>query len=412
MNSKNDHFEVEILNLVYGGTGLARMADGRAIFIPFVLPGEIVNVNLIENYKNYAKGQLIEIIKPSSERIQPRCQHFGECGGCHYQHLGYASQIEYKKQIFIEQLQRIGHIKDPIIRPVHPSPLEWHYRNNLQFHLDSQGELGFVNIKDNKVMPIKECFLPQAEIATIWPQLRFDRSIPIERIEIKQGDGSKVLLVLQGGSAEIPDIEIDASISVVHKTENENVVIAGDDYVDIQIHGRTFQVSAGSFFQVNNAVAEDLISLLLEKLSPRKTDTILDLYSGVGLFSAFFAPLVSSVSAVESAPEAVADFIENLDDFDNVNLYQGLVEDVLPKMDINADIVIMDPPRAGIHRKAVDALVNLSPRKIAYISCDPATLARDAKRLIAAGYELVESILLDMFPQTYHIESFNLFNLM
>ena len=125
----------------------------------------------------------------------------------------------------------------------------------------------------------------------------------------------------------------------------------------------------------------------------------------MGLFSAFFAPLVSSVSAVESAPEAVADFIENLDDFDNVNLYQGLVEDVLPKMDINADIVIMDPPRAGIHRKAVDALVNLSPRKIAYISCDPATLARDAKRLIAAGYELVESILLDMFCDTSSFSS-------
>jgi 23S rRNA (uracil1939-C5)-methyltransferase len=198
-------------------------------------------------------------------------------------------------------------------------------------------------------------------------------------------------------------------MSVVHLLGNEAVVMAGDDHIMMEINDRSFRVSAGSFFQVNSAMAGRMVTHLLEQLTVTDQTTMLDLYCGAGLFSAFLAGQVKRLVGVEISPSACEDFAVNLDEFENVELYQASAEEVLGHMDIKAEAVILDPPRAGLDNKVLDALVSMAPGQIAYVSCDPSTLARDASRLINGGYELVRITPFDLFPQTYHIESISIF---
>ena len=198
---------------------------------------------------------------------------------------------------------------------------------------------------------------------------------------------------------EPPELELEADLSVIHLSGDDVVVMAGEDYLTMQVNGRQFHVSAASFFQVNNAVAEKMTLHLLEQLPVTQATTLLDVYCGVGLFSAFFAPRVGRVIAVESSPSACADFEINLDEFDNVELYQAPAEDVLPALQVKPDVVIVDPPRAGLEKRALDALLQLDPQRIAYVSCDPSTLARDAARLIAGGFQLRGSHRLIFSPR-------------
>jgi 23S rRNA (uracil1939-C5)-methyltransferase len=177
----------------------------------------------------------------------------------------------------------------------------------------------------------------------------------------------------------------------------------------MEVLGRAFRVSAGSFFQVNTRMAEAMVTHLLEVLPLSPEKTVLDLYCGAGLFSAFFAPRVAQVIGVEAAPSACEDFVVNLDEYENVSLYEGEAGMILPALDACPDIVVVDPPRAGLEKPALDALLKLAPPVLAYVSCDPATLARDAKRLLAGGYRLEQITPFDLFPQTYHIESISIF---
>ncbi|HEY60124.1 MAG TPA: class I SAM-dependent RNA methyltransferase [Anaerolineae bacterium] len=404
-----EEYELEIRSLVYGGTGISRLPDGRAVFIPFVLPGERVLARVVKRNKSYASGQVLKILTPSPDRIAPRCVHFGACGGCHYQHIPYARQLEFKKHILGEQLQRLGGIKNPPISKVIACPQPWNYRNVLQFHLTENGKLAFLRTDSSILLEISECHLPMESISQLWQQLDLGPMPEMERIELRQGAEDEILLILHSSSGALPELVCDLPISIVHKSPGSSVVLVGNEHITMQVKDKTFQLSAGSFFQVNNYIAEKLVELLLDKLVYDNNSVLMDIYAGVGLFSAFFAPHVAQIIAVESVPETCEDFIHNLDAFSNVSLYQGAAREVLPQLDVKPDVVIIDPPRAGIHRKALDALVQLAPTQIAYVSCDPAILARDAKRLFRAGYILTESILCDMFPQTYHIESLNMF---
>ena len=196
---------------------------------------------------------------------------------------------------------------------------------------------------------------------------------------------------------------------MVHLAGGDAVVMAGDDHINISVKDRRFRVSAASFFQVNTAMAEKMVEHLLEHLPVSSGTILLDVYCGVGLFSAFFAGRVSRLIGVEASPSACADFAANLDEFDNVELYQAPAEMVLPALEVNPDIVILDPPRAGLDKRALQALLALGPAQIAYVSCDPTTLARDAARLIGGGYQLKRVTPFDLFPQTYSIESISIF---
>jgi 23S rRNA (uracil1939-C5)-methyltransferase len=409
--------ELVLTTLTYGGDAMGRLDDGRAVFVPFGLPGEKVKVRLTEEKKNFARGEIIEILGPSKERIIAKCKHFGECGGCHYQNLPYEKQLIVKTEILIDQLKRIGKLENPPVKPMIASPNPWNYRNHVQFHLTEQGRLGYFRSADKiylseKVLPITECHLPELPINQLWPQLEFEPDSNIERVSIRAGKDDDLMLILESDFPESPELEIEAAISVAHLYEENAVVIAGNDHVAIRVLNRDFKVSAASFFQVNTVMAEKMVEHLLASLPTSQSTTLLDVYCGVGLFSAFFAPNCKTVIGVESLPSACEDFAFNLDEFNNVELYEGSAEEVLPALVgriANPPYVILDPPRAGLDKHVIDGIIKLNPQMIAYVSCDPSTLARDATRLINGGYQLRDVTPFDLFPQTYHIESISIF---
>jgi 23S rRNA (uracil1939-C5)-methyltransferase len=399
----------------YGGEAIGRH-DGRAVFVPFGLPGEIVRARIIEERKNFARAELVEIVKPAPERIAPRCPHYTACGGCHLQHLPYPAQLRVKTEVLRDQLTRIGKIQNPPVREIVPSPNEWNYRNHIQFHLDENAKLGFIaaptasarhDAASLSVLPITECHLPEADINALWPTLDFEPGTPLNRVSLRAGHD--IMLILESDSPETPELELESDISVVHLLEDDPVIMAGDDYIVIEVLGRPFKVSAASFFQVNTPMAAKMVEHLLEVLPLSPASILMDVYCGVGLFSAFLAPGVKKVIAIEAAPSSCEDFAVNLDEFDNVELYEAPAEEVLPHLKKFADIVLLDPPRAGLDKAVIDALIAKKTETIAYVSCDPATLARDAARLIAGGYKLKQVTPFDLFPQTYHIESISIF---
>lgn len=417
-------FEVTLTTLTYGGEAMGRLPDpltgtgGRAVFVPFCLPGETVRVRVVFERKNFARAELLEVLKPSPERITPRCRHFGVCGGCHYQNLPYSAQLKAKETILRDQLSRIGKIQEPPVRAIVAAPDEWNYRNHVQFHLDENGKPGYIGVSyPEMVVPITECFLPEAGINTLWPSLDFEAGSPIERVSLRAGLDDDLMVILESDEAEPPEMELEADVSVVHLTDEDAVVLAGNDYIVIEVLGRPFKVSAASFFQVNTQMAGKMVEHLLANLPVSSSSTLLDVYCGAGLFSAFFAPKVAKVIGIEAAPSSCEDFAVNLDEFENVELYEGLAEEILPGLAVGhgsetlVQLAIVDPPRAGLDKAVLDALLKLKPETLAYVSCDPSTLARDAARLIAGGYRLKQVTPFDLFPQTYHIESISIFEL-
>lgn len=410
--SKQQIFDILLEKLTYGGDAMGRLDDGRAIFVPFGLPGERVRVRLTEAKRNFGRGELVEIVEASPQRIAPRCIHFGECGGCHYQNLAYEDQLKAKTEILRDQLRRIGKIENPPVQEMVPSPSPWNYRNHVQFHLTEEGKLGYFRAVSPTVFAIQECHLPEGSINALWPQLEFEPETDIERVSLRSGLDDELLLVLESESPEPPELEIEAGISITHMFEENTVVIAGNDNLTIRVLGRDFRVSAASFFQVNTAMAEKIVEHILSHLPVSRSSTLLDVYCGVGLFSAFLAPKCERVIGIESSPSSCEDFAFNLDEFENVELYEGLAEGILPALVgriANPPYVIVDPPRAGVDKNVVDGILKLSPNVIVYVSCDPSTLARDAARLINGGYTLKQVTPFDLFPQTYHIESISIF---
>lgn len=390
---------------------MGRLPDGRAVFVPFALPGETVRISLVEEKKGFARADLLEILVPSPRRISPRCAHYQVCGGCQYQHLAYTDQILAKTDILRDQLIRIGKLPDPPLKPLAPSPAPFNYRNHVQFHLDSQGRLGFKAAGSSQVIAIRECHLPSDALNQVWPLLDFEALPGLERVGLRLGAEEEIHLILESQDPSPPEFSIeDLSLSAVHLSPAGVVVLAGSEALVMEVRGRYFQVSAGSFFQVNTpmaaALVEGLVNGLSETIALDSTSTILDVYSGVGLFSAFLAPLVGRLVAVEASASAVEDFTVNLDEFDNVEIYEAPAEVVLPALDIrHPQAIIVDPPRAGLERHALDAILSMQPEVLAYVSCDPSTLSRDARRLVEGGYLLRSITPYDLFPQTYHIES-------
>jgi 23S rRNA (uracil1939-C5)-methyltransferase len=405
-------FDLLLEKLTYGGDALGRLDDGRAVFVPFGLPGERVRIRLTEEKRNLARGELVEVLEASPQRIVPRCIHFGVCGGCHYQNLPYEEQLLAKTEILCDQLMRIGKIENPPVKKMVACLNPWNYRNQVQFHLTKDGRLGYVGAGTTSaqgIIPVTECHLPEASINSLWPQLEFEPEMNIERVSLRAGKDEDLMLVLESDSPESPELEIEAGISIAHVYEDNAVVIAGNDHIVIRVLDRDFRVSAVSFFQVNTAMVEKMVHHLLVNLSLSPSINLLDVYCGVGLFSAFLAPKCKTLIGIESSEPACEDFTFNLDEFDNVELYMGTAEDVIPRLEAKPDIVLVDPPRSGLEKRVLDGILKLEPRLIAYVSCDPSTLARDAARLVNGGYCLKDITPFDLFPQTYHIESISLF---
>lgn len=402
----NNTYDVRIDRLVYGGDAIGRLADGRAVFVPFAIPGEITRLRLVEEKARYARAELVEVLEPSPKRIAAGCCHFTHCGGCHYQHLSYPDQLSGKSTILQEQLGRIGGLID--IPPVEivAAPEPWHYRNHVQFHITHEGKLGFQQARSNQTFAIRECYLPEAAINQLWPQVDIEPVPGLERLSIRSGMDQDLMLVLESSAAQTLDFNIEnLAISVVQKSPSGVLVLAGSDHLIMEVSGRRFWVSSTSFFQVNTLQAQGMVNHIMANLPLNETMTIVDVYCGVGLFSAFLASKAKKLVGIELSPEACDDFITNLDEYDHVSLYEASAEEVLGLVNFNPDLIVMDPPREGLGRKTVDGILAQEASYLVYISCDPSTLSRDAKLLASGGYKLMKIAMFDMFPQTYHIES-------
>jgi 23S rRNA (uracil1939-C5)-methyltransferase len=403
-------YEVELTTFTYGGEVMGRLPDGRAVFVPFALPGETVRVRLAEEKRSHARAELVEVLVPAAQRQPPVCIHFGLCGGCHYQHMPYEAQLAAKTEILRDQLVRIGRLADPPVQPAVACQHPYRYRNHVQFHLTADGRLGYYPALLGEVFAIQECHLPEDPLQELWPQLDFEVMPEIERIGLRLGAGEEIQLIMEGQAGALPEFSVEEmSISAVHLNAESSVVLAGSEFVIMEVLGQPFRVSAGSFFQVNSEMAEAMVKHVLEhvpgfvSLDPQTT--LLDVHCGVGLFSAFLAPRVGRLIGVEAAPSAAEDFTVNLDEFENVELYEDVAENVLAQLAVQVDIVLVDPPRSGLEKVALENILRLRPRLLIYVSCNPATLGRDARRLVEGGYHLETITPFDLFPQTYHIES-------
>jgi 23S rRNA (uracil1939-C5)-methyltransferase len=423
MHIPPDTFDITLTTLAYGGDALGRLPEdaprpGLAVFVPCALPGETVRVRLVEEKRGHARAELLDVLTPSPDRVTPRCPHFFSiqnqqstidnlpCGGCHYQHFAYPAQLAAKTTILREQLERLGGIKDPPIQPIVPSPSPWNYRNHVQFHLTPQGRMGYEALRSNHLLPIRECHLPEPPINQLWPQLDLEPLPGLERVSLRVGADEELMLILEGGDPQYLGLVIEElPISALHLGPAGQLVLAGSDHILMEVGTRLFHVSAESFFYVNTPQAGAMVDHLLANLPLTPSTILLDVYCGVGLFSAFLAPHVERLIGIESSPSACQDFECNLDEFDNVELYEAAAEQVLPALDLRADVILVDPPRAGLGPHALDGLLSLNANTLAYVSCDPATLGRDARRLIEGGYHLRQITPFDLFPQTYHIES-------
>lgn len=404
--SDRDTFDLELTTMAHGGSALGRH-EGRAIFVPYALPGERVRARIVEDKGRYARAEVVDLLAPSPDRATPPCPHFGpgQCGGCHWQHIDYAAQLRLKRAVVIDQFQRVGKVAEPRVLATLPAPDPWAYRVHVTLHADAGGALGFWSDDNSHIVPIEECHIIRPELLDLLTQLEFEDA-GLTHVRLQVGADGALMMVLSTADDTPPALETDLPLSINFLlSDNEPLNLIGSTHVRYEVRGRWFRVTAGGFFQANPPVAGLLVDEVMHRLDLSHDASVLDLYSGVGLFSAFIAERAALVAAVESYPPAVTDAEDNLADFDNVDLIEGAVEDVLPDLEGPFDAAVVDPPRTGMTPEALDALAAHAPRTLVYVSCDPATLARDAGRLARHGYTLVETQPVDMFPQTFHIES-------
>jgi 23S rRNA (uracil1939-C5)-methyltransferase len=422
-NLKSEIINLKLNVMTQGGEALGRDANGRVVFVPYAIAGEEVVVEIVEAKKDFARARLVEIITPSPARVTPRCPHFspspsqgeggGEgrgCGGCQWQHIAYDAQLKFKTEIVREQFARIAKLPDAPVRDAMGMTEPWHYRNHVQFELDDAGRLCFRAMESHDLVPIHECHIMHPLLDEMFRALAFEGK-DFAGVALRAGiNTGQKMLILEGQTDEPPEISVDEPVSIVYQTPRGEIIpLVGKDALHEELRGRLFRVSPQSFFQVNTTMAEILLDLVERYLAPRASDTLLDAFGGVGTFGLSFASRVARVIEIEEAKAAVNDAQANAVELSNVEFHRGKVEEVLPKLKTKIDLVVADPPRAGIASIALDAIIAQAPRTIAYVSCDPATLARDARRLVDGGYRLHEVQPIDLFPQTYHIESVSWF---
>lgn len=406
--------EIDLTGMAYGGAAVGRH-EGRAVFVTGGISGERVRARIRQDKGRFALAEVVEVLTPSPARVEPRCGHVGQCGGCQWQHIDYGAQLTFKQQIVADQLARIGGLKDALVLPTLPSDPPWAYRSHVTFHPTREGKLGFVGVDDRQVLAIRECPISRPELLALAED--FTEASPPSPLSVRDAPPRHEKNVVGIASRERGNrsddrirvqVGSDAGEWLVAVSAREDAparVVAGAEAVHYHVKGKSFRVAGGSFFQVNLAQAAVLVEQVMACLGPVSGGAALDLYSGVGLFSAFLAERFESVVGVESFAPAVEDARINLAGRANVTFEVGSVEAVLGGLKGPFSAAVVDPPRAGMAPAALDALIAQQPTRIAYVSCDPSTLARDAKRLVGAGYTLVQVQPVDMFPQTYHIEA-------
>ncbi len=388
------NFELRVEKLVYGGDGLARL-DGRVVFAPFVLPGERIRATARAEKPGLVQARTLEVLEASPERVAAGCAVFGRCGGCHYQHAPHEYQVEAKRAILVEELRRLGKIEPPAEIAAVTGPA-WGYRNRAQLHVDGRS-IGFREPRSHSICSIDACPTSSPKInqaIAALNQMAQEARWPLfmETIEVFSDEDSTQINVL------------DTRRPVARRFfEWCGERIPGLVEGALDYRGR-FRVSSNSFFQVNRFLADQLVETAL---AGAEGETALDLYAGVGLFSLSLARRFRRVNAVEAGGGAVRDLRFNAEraGLANIKAQQITAEAAVEKLQRSPDFVLADPPRAGLGKIMVQRLAGLKPRRLALVACDPATLARDLSALTAYGYRITAMTLVDLFPQTFHLET-------
>lgn len=425
--------QLTIEKLIYGGDGLARLpADehgrGKAVFVPFVLPGETVEAALGEQKPGFVRARAEEILAPSARRVQPRCPYFQGCGGCHYQHTDYDHQLEIKASILKENLRRIARLElEPDLR-IHASP-PWNYRNRARFQVQSSPHfaIGYFRFNSHDLLPVEECPISSPginrAIGAIWQMGRAGK-VPggIRELEFFASAGGTQLLAeayclpdslaatesfgkeLKSAVPEVSGVVFFAARSRAPAISGDakRLAVTGTAHLMYQTGLASYRVSAGAFFQVNRHLIDELVHVVT---SNRSGQTALDLYAGVGLFSSVLNREFERVLAVESSPTSHADLLYNAPA--NVKAVRASAEQYLENAagKLRPDLVVVDPPRSGLGERVIRSLAKLDAPRITYVACDPATFSRDLSHLLQLGYRVEQAHVLDLFPQTYHVES-------
>ncbi|HEV7473585.1 MAG TPA: class I SAM-dependent RNA methyltransferase [Pyrinomonadaceae bacterium] len=377
--------DVEIERLLPGGVGLAH-AEGLTLFVSLAAPGDVLQVKIDRIQGKVGFASIVKIIKPSAVRIEAPCPYFGRCGGCDFQQLNYETQLEAKAEIIHDCLRRIAQVELPGRIQVMPSPKQWHYRIRANWQVETTTkQLGYFERGSNRICDVDYC-------AVLAPELQ--QALERVRHEIKDGNGSN-------GPRTIDVVVGDDGVSMAPASAGFNPGV-----INRRIGSENYNFNAESFFQVNNELVEPLIA---EALGDVGGQFAVDLYCGVGLFTLPLARRFARVTAVEQYAPATEFARRNLAEakLENVELVTLDVADWLKhsRPFEPLDFLLLDPPRVGCENAAIAGILALRPQRIAYVSCDPATLARDLKKLIANGYSLDSVAAFDMFPQTHHVET-------
>lgn len=393
---ETNRFEVTVEKLVYGGQGLARL-DGRVLLVPFVLPGETVRVEIQPERRGIWEADLLQLVTPAPGRTDPPCPFFYRCGGCQYQHATYEVQLEQKRETLREVLRRIGKLEaHPEIRVICGPP--WHYRNRTQLHF-AGGEMGYFAFGSHRLVPIDRCPISSPKLNQSLAALRDmlgDRRFPpfLRSLELFTNETEVQLNVLETGRP-VSRRFFDWCA--------ERMSGFAPDAIDYPVRDAVHRVRHRSFFQVNRFLIEALVDCALEGAEGA---TALDLYAGVGLFSLPLARRFASVQAVEAGSSPARDLGYNAARAGlAVAVDRQPAEAFLKSLESPPDFVLADPPRAGLGKAAVRELLRLLPPRLTIVACDPSTLARDLGTLTAGGYRLDGLTLIDLFPQTFHIET-------
>jgi 23S rRNA (uracil1939-C5)-methyltransferase len=426
--------QLTIEKLIYGGDGLARLpADehgpGKAVFVPFVLEGERIEASLLDQKRSFARGRAEAILQASPHRVEPICPYFLRCGGCHYQHASYEHQLEIKIAVLKENLRRTAKLELETSVTIHPSP-PWKYRNRTRLKVRTAPEfaLGYYKLGSHELLAVEECpvssLLINRAIAAFWKMGR-ERTVPdgIHEVEFFVNAEDTELLVeasCEPGTPSTPVREWAGVVQgalpeitgmVVFKARPSGMTAPvvpnpmasfGAREITYRTDDASYRVSAGAFFQINRHLINDLVKIVVQECSG---DRALDLYAGVGLFSTILSRRFAQVIAVEASQTSHADLLYNSPD--NVKAVRATTVDFLRGVarKLKPDLVVVDPPRSGLGESVVQSLVGLGAHRITYISCDPATASRDLAGLLSAGYRIEQVHLVDLFPQTYHLES-------
>ncbi len=442
---RGEVLSLTIDDLAFGGEGVGR-ADGYVVFVPGGLPGDRLQVRLVQVRSRFGRGTIEAVLEPSPHRVEAPCPYFGRCGGCRLQHVAYPAQLAFKSKQVADALERLGGLRDVPLRPIIGAEETFGYRNKMEFTVARARGAMVVGLHETErydsVLDIERCLLQSDRMNGLLAEARaFFAERGLTVYEQDTGEGLLRFLMLREGKhtgelmtnvvtsapavselaplAQRLQARDPGTTSVVMNVNPKKASVAvgveehllgGRDHIREGVGGLTFRVSANSFFQTNTRQAERLFDLVVESTGLTGTETVLDLYSGTGAISLLLARRARWVYGVELAQAAVDDAGANAtaNGITNCTFVSGEVRFVLPALiakGVTAEVVVADPPRAGFHPKALHALITLGARRIVYVSCNPTTLARDLGELVRGGYRLEWIQPVDMFPHTPHIEA-------